>query len=159
MVMVAVYPFGKMPPLPQPDRFAHAAGRHLTDAQTLVAQNRLDNAMYLAGYVVECSLKALVSHHLGRAAAQQYGHDLAALQGRALQQLRVLVPQAHLRLPTSGTLGTGLDHGHPVRRYWASGLWTLQEVQVALNRAADIYRGTVLSMVLNGELSSQELNV
>jgi len=72
-----------MPAPPQLDRFAQAAGRHLADSETLAAGSRLDNAVYLAGYVVECSLKAVISHHSSVRDARQYGHDLAALQGQA----------------------------------------------------------------------------
>ena len=148
-----------MPPLPQPDRFAQAAGRHLCDSLILAAQHRHDNAVYLAGYVVECSLKAILAHHLSAAVAGSYKHDLTGLQGRALQLLRVLVPHVHLRLPSSRTQGTGLDVGHPQRRYWTSGLWSHDEVHAAVDCAREIYRETVLSMVLDGDLSYQELNI
>lgn len=33
--------------------FASAAGRHLQDAKILLSKNRWDNAIYLAGYVVD----------------------------------------------------------------------------------------------------------
>jgi HEPN domain-containing protein len=148
-----------MPAPPQLDRFAQAAGRHLADSEILAAGSRLDNAVYLAGYVVECSLKAVISHHLGVPAARHYRHDLAALQGRALQQLRTLVPHVDFRVPASRTQGTVLDTGHPERRYWASGRWTQQEVEAALKRASEIYCDTVVAMVLNGDLSDRELIV
>ncbi len=38
------------------DAFASAAARHWEDAQRLFLDNRFDNAAYLAGYAVECSL-------------------------------------------------------------------------------------------------------
>jgi len=148
-----------MPAPQQLDRFAQAAGRHLADSETLAAGSRLDNAVYLAGYVVECSLKAVISHHSSVRDARQYGHDLAALQGQALQQLRALVPHAHLKLPASRTNGTVLEVGHPIRRYWASRRWTQQEVQAALKRASEIYYDTVVAMVLDGDLDHEELNV
>jgi len=37
-----------------------AAGRFLRDANTLLAEERWASAAYLSGYVVECSLKALL---------------------------------------------------------------------------------------------------
>ena len=40
--------------------FASAAGRHLQDAKILLSKKRWDNAIYLAGYVVECAFKFLV---------------------------------------------------------------------------------------------------
>ena len=36
------------------ESFSQAAGRHLQDAKILCEQERWDNAVYLAGYVVEC---------------------------------------------------------------------------------------------------------
>lgn len=143
----------------QNDRFAQAAGRHLIDARILAAQKRLDNAVYLAGYVVECGLKTVIGHHLGQTEARRWRHDLSGLQGQALQQLCIMVPHAQVRMPTSRTQGTVLDRGHPERRYWASGQWSEQETTLALLRASEIYRDTVVSMVADGVLPSAELNV
>ena len=42
------------------DDHPEAAGKHLSDASTLLTASRLDGAAYLAGYVVECSLKAVM---------------------------------------------------------------------------------------------------
>ena len=42
------------------ESFSQAAGRHLQDAKILCEQERWDNAVYLAGYVVECSFKVLI---------------------------------------------------------------------------------------------------
>jgi len=148
-----------MPVTTQDDRFAQAASRPLVDARVLAGQRRLDNAVYLAGYVVECSLKTVMEFHLGQDQARRWGHDLVGLQGQALQQLCVLVPHAQVRMPASRTDGTVLDQGHPQRRYWASGHWGEQETGLALERASEIYRDTVVSMVLDGSLPFSELNV
>lgn len=109
--------------------------------------------------MVECSLKAVIAHHLSVSTAKTYRHNLTALQGQALAQLRVLVPQAHLRLPASHTHGTVLENGHPERRYWSSGQWSDNEVRTAITRASEIYRDTVVAMVLDGALGWQELVV
>ncbi len=42
------------------DDFPDAAGKNLSDAMTLLEANRYDGAGYLAGYVVECSLKTFI---------------------------------------------------------------------------------------------------
>ena len=42
------------------ESFSSSAGRHLQDAQILLREKRWYNAVYLAGYVVECSFKVLV---------------------------------------------------------------------------------------------------
>lgn len=70
------------------DNFQQAAARHLQDAQYLLTQHRWDNAVYLAGYVVECSFKVLVEVYV-KNSAKQYGHNLAELQGKAMERLRL----------------------------------------------------------------------
>jgi hypothetical protein len=84
------------------DDHPDAAGKHLGDAQTLLAAQRLDGAAYLGGYVIECSLKTLILHDqsydpaLGqydatkrdachkRLAAKPYRHDIVNLMGAAV---------------------------------------------------------------------------
>jgi hypothetical protein len=82
----------------QDDDHPEAAGKHLADAQALLAVRRFDGCGYLSGYVVECSLKAVILHDnswLGGAppsrdavklqdwhkklASRSYGHDLVKL--------------------------------------------------------------------------------
>jgi len=60
------------------ESFSQAAGRHLNDAFNLRNAERWENAVYLAGYVVECAFKVLVEIYLDRdrAAVKKYGHDL-----------------------------------------------------------------------------------
>lgn len=75
------------------DDHPEAAGKHLGDALVLSEAKRWDGAAYLAGYVVECSLKCLViiEHNgnvgLAQAGAQArgLGHDLNALSQEALR--------------------------------------------------------------------------
>ncbi|HSN99958.1 MAG TPA: hypothetical protein VLS89_16800 [Candidatus Nanopelagicales bacterium] len=44
----------------QGDDHPEAAAKHLDDAKALLAAMRYDGAGYLAGYVLECSLKTIV---------------------------------------------------------------------------------------------------
>ncbi|MEG3847902.1 hypothetical protein QT971_10605 [Microcoleus sp. herbarium19] len=90
------------------ESFSNSAGRHLQDAQLLLGKQRWDNAVYLAGYVVECSFKVLVEHHFknDRSAVRKYGHDLSELEGRAMERLRVLYPILDRQLPASRIAGT-----------------------------------------------------
>jgi HEPN domain-containing protein len=57
------------------DDFAATADRMMLDARTLYAAGAHRNACYLAGYVVECTLKSL----LKQAGADPWGHDLGSL--------------------------------------------------------------------------------
>lgn len=63
--------------LPSGDDHPEAAGRHLTDASILQQDDRCDGAAYLAGYVIECTLKTIIVFRT--AAGQPRGHDLDGL--------------------------------------------------------------------------------
>jgi len=139
--------------------FSNSAGRHLQDAQLLLVEQRWDNAVYLAGYVVECSFKVLVEQHFkhDQGAVRKYGHDLTELEGRAMERLRVLYPILDRQLPASRIAGTVLAQNHPERRYSKSGLWAEAEAQTAVQRAEEIYREIITKLVLNGSISSQDI--
>ena len=66
--------------------FPKAALKHLQDAQALLKSNRFDGAAYLAGYVVECALKAMIEVERKNV---PHIHDLSQLQSR-LQALAVV---------------------------------------------------------------------
>jgi HEPN domain-containing protein len=63
------------------ESFSSSAGRHLQDAQILLREKRWDNAVYLAGYVVECSFKVLVEQYFtsDKAAVKKYGQGASHL--------------------------------------------------------------------------------
>ncbi|MBD2137727.1 HEPN domain-containing protein [Anabaena sp. FACHB-1237] len=140
-----------------PDSFPQAAARHLYDAKILLDQQRWDNAVYLAGYVVECSFKVLVEVYIpeGKTAVKKYGHDLTELQGKAIDRLRLMYPVL-MQLPTSQTQGTKLAENHPGRRYYKSGIWNQTEAEEAVNRAEEIYQEVITKLVLDGIISSNE---
>jgi HEPN domain-containing protein len=137
--------------------FAQSAARHLRDAQLLIANKRWDNAIYLAGYVVECSFKELVKAHLGNAAAKAYCHDLGALQGDAMDMLRALFPFLERGIPISRTAGTVLETDHPERRYSQNGRWTESEAIEAVQRAGEIHAEVIPPLVLDGLLNFTEI--
>jgi len=141
------------------ESFSNSAGRHLQDAQLLLVEQRWDNAVYLAGYVVECSFKVLVEQHFkqDQGAVRKYGHDLTELEGRAMERLRVLYPILDRQLPASRIAGTVLAQNHPERRYYKSGLWAEAEAKTAVQRAEEIYREIIPKLVLNGSISSQDI--
>jgi HEPN domain-containing protein len=142
-----------------PESFSNSASRHLQDAQILLRAQRWDNAVYLAGYVVECCFKVLVEQHFkpDRGAVKKYGHDLTELEGRAMERLRVLYPILDRQLPTSRIAGTVLAQNHPERRYAESGLWAEADANTAVQRAGEIYREIIPNLVLNGAISSQDI--
>ncbi|MGM3306585.1 HEPN domain-containing protein [Anabaena sp. WFMT] len=141
------------------ESFTQAAARHLQDAKLLLNEQRLDNAVYLAGYVVECSFKVLVEVYIPKdqKAAIKYGHDLTKLQGLAMDRLRLMYPVLDMQLSTSRTTGTVLDQDHPERRYSQSGRWNDVEAEEAVNRAEQIYNEVIPRLVLDGKISSENI--
>lgn len=69
--------------------FQRLTEERLLDAQALLAADRFSGAYYLAGYSVECALKACIckltvaDEFPPKDAAQNYTHDLTALLKRA----------------------------------------------------------------------------
>jgi len=61
---------------PNGDDYPDAAAKHLADAKALLGDSRFDGAAYLAGYVVECSLKSILQVQNGVATR---GHRLVSL--------------------------------------------------------------------------------
>ncbi|MGC4065693.1 MAG: hypothetical protein QM784_13805 [Polyangiaceae bacterium] len=66
------------------EHFANAAARHLQDSKLLLDKSRWDGSAYLAGYVIECSLKALISTPSSPPGVdlKELGHSLSLLQQR-----------------------------------------------------------------------------
>ena len=97
------------------DDYPEAAGRHLRDANVLLAGKRHDGAAYLAGYVVECAMKTLIQLETGKPPSRS--HDLAALRG-AVRVLAVLADARTGRLYASLLpLGSGILDWRPEMRY------------------------------------------
>ncbi|NEP89265.1 MAG: HEPN domain-containing protein [Okeania sp. SIO2C2] len=139
------------------ESFIQAAGRHLHDAEILLVQNRWDNAIYLAGYVVECTFKVIVEQCINNRTCQKFGHDLTELQDKSIERLRTIYPILDCKLPISRTNGTILVNYHPQRRYFNSGLWNEKEAKEAVQRAAEIYNEIIPRLILDGKISSEEL--
>lgn len=70
------------------ENYANAACRHLTDSKILLDASSWDGSAYLAGYVIECSLKAIIATPSAPPEIDlpKIGHDLAQL-GRVLDQM------------------------------------------------------------------------
>ena len=139
------------------ESFIQAAGRHLYDAEIMLAQHRWDNAVYLAGYVVECTLKVIVEQYINNKACQKFGHNLRQLQGKGIGRLRIIYPILDAHLSISRTNGTVLAEDHPERRYFEYGLWDELEATEAVKRAAEIYNQIIPRLILDGRISSKEL--
>jgi HEPN domain-containing protein len=137
--------------------FSSAASRHLHDSEILLKEQRWDNAVYLAGYVVECAFKTLVELYLdgNDEATKKFGHNISQLEGKAMDRLRVIYPFLGKELPSSRISGTVLAIDHPERRYAESSLWTKDEAEKSVKRAKEIYQETILKLVLDGLIFSK----
>ncbi|SFU84921.1 HEPN domain-containing protein [Alicyclobacillus macrosporangiidus] len=139
------------------DRYGQAASRHLRDAGLLLQNGRFDNAVYLAGYVAECCLKSVIEVFTTYLHARSYGHNLSKLEGVGLQRAIRVCPQAQSYVPSVALTHTPLAHAHPVRRYWKNGVWTQQCADAVVKLAKEIYRETIIRLVLDGKLRREEL--
>jgi len=64
--------------------YGKAALRHWTSSGALAMNDQLQDAAYLAGYVGECGLKAVMVALGGTGDPKSYAHDLEALSGDGL---------------------------------------------------------------------------
>jgi HEPN domain-containing protein len=132
--------------------YASAAFRHDSDANFLLGHGRLDNAGYLAGYVVECCLKALIACGEGPG-SRALGHDLTSLAGQALTLAALLSPGLS-RYDVTDDLDVRhvLAAWHPDCRYDATGLTTREEAERRLRAARASKERVLLPLILDGVL-------
>lgn len=131
------------------DDHPEAAGKHLSDAHVLLPAGRADGAGYLAGYVVECSLKSLILVGAG----QPWGHDLNALGVEALR-LAALPGARSARYVPRMTPGHSLYDAaagwRETLRYREPGAVTPVDAGSWLAEAQAIYESTIAPMRLDG---------
>jgi len=128
-----------------------AAGKHLDDAQLLFIHDHWDGAAYLAGYVVECSLKAVILAGGGSRGTWGggRGHDLTALQ---LLAATVFSGRSAKYMQAIGVAQTivGATGWNVSQRYFASGHIGEAVAEAFLNDAEAMYQATVIEMKKDG---------
>lgn len=130
--------------------FVSATARHLTDASFLAENNRIDNAGYLAGYAVECSLKAIIVHSGGQD-PRVYGHDLATLGGAALDLSLLLSPApCHYRSYTIDEIINVFKDWEPSLRYTATGTLSQSKTINLVAAARKAFEQLVIPIILDG---------
>lgn len=143
------------------DDHPEAAGKHFEDARALYRASRFDGAAYLAGYVVECSLKTILLHDASyepgthaheptklrawhrKLRGKGFGHDLGRLLASAVgaegaRYLSAVEPEASVMGWTE------------TMRYWAPSVSS--EKATAYLSWADVAIGPVVRMRLDGVL-------
>jgi hypothetical protein len=91
-----------LPKAAEAQPYYRAALQRLDDAELLLTGERTTGAVYLAGYTVECMLKALLLDGVARKLRQQLSaafrgsraHDIAWLSGLYRQHVTTAIPRA-----------------------------------------------------------------
>lgn len=132
------------------DDYLQAGGKHLDDAFLLLAYRRFDNAAYLSGYVVECSLKALVQAF--GVSPRPFRHHLPELSGAALRLASLLSPgRRRYTLPASNAVRAVCQEWVPSMRYSSPGSVLEQEATQWCEGADQVYRAIVVPQLLDGK--------
>ena len=131
------------------DDYPEAAGRHLQDANVLLAGERHDGAAYLTGYVVECAMKTLIQLETGDPPSRS--HDLTALRDTigvlaALADTRVGRLYARLLPP-----GSGILDWRPEMRYRGETV-SPDTSRAWLEEADEVYAEIVGTLILDGAI-------
>lgn len=133
---------------PHHDDYPRAARRHLVDATVLKTRQRYDGAAYLAGYVVECSLKALIEAETGHV---DQTHDLSRLRDTLTRLIRLADARtARLAEPLVGLLRrSGVLAWDPQMRYRTSEVGADQAQRWVLD-AQVVYSAVIGAMTMDG---------
>ena len=141
------------------DDHPEAAGKHLDDAFTLFVNERYDGAGYLAGYVVECSLKSVVlfsSPGPGTNWKKQDGHKLNTLSTKAVHLAVSLSAGRTARYVPNQTPGHSIYASatgwRETLRYRPSATVSDQAAAAWIEEAEKVYESTVAKMWKDGVL-------
>ena len=129
--------------------FPSAASRHLRDAKALLVTSP-ENAFYLAGYVAECSLKAVIVRSGAHAPA--FGHQLSKLEGDGFDLAVALAPGSARYRPNAESVTRLRSSWSESKRYESTGDTKAQQAAATVKLAEDIYRNCVIEMFLDGIL-------
>jgi hypothetical protein len=134
------------PAMPIQENYASAASRHLNDARSLCDAGRWDNAGYLAGYAVECSVKAVID---------RAGFRLRAHLNEIPQELMLLAADLSLaarRYPVDVDPDVDMVRSKwaPDLRYAQTGTLAQPDARVLVDSADRVFGRTVIAMVLDG---------
>ena len=130
------------------DDYPEAAGKHLTDASTLIARTRYDGTAYLAGYVAECALKSLIQLETGQGSRS---HDLTDLDStlRTISSQAGHQTQRRYVAAKAVLSGSSILNWGPGMRYQASQI-TAGTARAWLQDATAIYSHVIGGLRLDG---------
>jgi HEPN domain-containing protein len=130
------------------ENYASAASRHVRDARTLCEASRWDNAGYLAGYAVECGVKAAVE--LAGVRLRRHLDDIPP-------KFLVLAADLSLaarryRLDMDPDVAAAQNMWTTTLRYTETGTLPARDARDLVDGAERVFRRTVVAMVLDGLL-------
>jgi HEPN domain-containing protein len=135
------------------DDHPEAAKKHLFDAKALVNSGRTDGAAYLAGYVIECSLKALLffEHGVAGGSGLAWGHSLTQLQSAVSTTIAAAGAKAARYIGTNirNLSSAAIMAWDPAMRYRAPSVSNAQATSW-VDEAQLVYDETVGQMMLDG---------
>jgi HEPN domain-containing protein len=126
--------------------FASAAARHLRDAESLQQHDAWDNAAYLAGYVAECSVKAVIE--LSRKAPRIHLSALSPLLVRLAADLAGAARR--YRVDLDPDLDAIRDSWQTDLRYSRTGSVDEAQSKKMVAQAKRVFERTIGAMVLDG---------
>ena len=128
--------------------FSSAASRHLRAATQLVAGHVADDSAYLAGYVAECGIKAVILKAGLR--FKRHVHELSSPQLLLAADLSFAARRFPLDLdPDLAEIQTTWTTD---LRYVRTGAISQQQAEEILKRAQAVFARTIGKMVLDGSL-------
>ncbi len=133
------------------DDHPEAAKKHLSDADVLVNARRFDGAAYLAGYVIESCLKALVILEHGSSGPGLKSHDLRNLASAANTLLGMAGARAgkYVGSAVRGLATARIMAWKPEMRYHAPSI-IQGEASAWIREARSVYHETIGQMILDG---------
>lgn len=126
--------------------FASAASRHLRDAESLQEHHAWDNAAYLAGYVAECSLKAVIER--GGRPPRIHVSELSSHVLRLAADLGLAARR--YRVDLDPDLDAIRGSWHTDLRYSRTGTVDEDRSRQMVAEARGVFWRTVVAMVLDG---------
>jgi hypothetical protein len=131
------------------DDYPDAAEKHLNDANSLLNAQRFDGAAYLSGYIVECSLKALIQFETGQVSKD---HEFDIIHKKMIR----LCAQANSKTAKyvsspaiQNLLKCNIVNWKPGMRYSSEGNVSPADSQKWVTEANEIFVSTIIEMKLD----------
>ena len=136
---------------PDGDDYPDAATKHLADAKALLGDSRFDGAAYLAGYVVECSLKSILQYETGNAPREHRLNRLANEVAK-VTAIATAVTAKYLTPTVQNLPSTSIVGWSPEMRYRSASM-SQTDADAWVGEADQFYSDTVASMILDGVIT------